>query len=361
MSTPGMPLLSVAMCTYNGGEHLSEQLDSIARQQRSPDELVVCDDRSSDDSASIVQAFARRAPFPVRLEVNERRLGTAANFGRAIGLAGGEIIALCDHDDVWLPDKLRRLEAALAERPAAGMAFSDAELVDASLRPVGWTAWQATGFGPAEQRLLTRGKAVRLLSQRFVVTGATLAFRARFRRLLLPVPEDLVLLDGRPLYHDAWIALALGAVADIVAVPASLVRYRLHARQQLGFAVPADGPATAGAVAPRGPGRPRGPLLGAQGRREAGDRAIAQLTRISSRLAASPGLVDRDREEAVRSRLRHLRARASIPPARAGRVVPVLRELASLRYHRHSSGLRSAAKDLALTPDALDPDVGRAR
>ena len=71
------------MCTYNGGRFLEEQLLSIAGQTRLPFELVVCDDHSTDATCKIVQAFAASAPFPVRLYVNERNLGSTKNFEHA--------------------------------------------------------------------------------------------------------------------------------------------------------------------------------------------------------------------------------------------------------------------------------------
>ena len=78
---------SVAMCTYNGARFVGGQLESIAAQTRPPDELVVCDDRSSDETVSAVERFAREATFPVRLSVNERNLGSTKNFERAISQA----------------------------------------------------------------------------------------------------------------------------------------------------------------------------------------------------------------------------------------------------------------------------------
>src|SRR5947208_14214106 len=98
--------ISVAMCTYNGERFLKEQLESLAAQTRQPDELVVCDDRSTDSTPHIVEAFARAAPFPVRLEVNDRCLGSTKNFEHAILRCTGALIALSDQDDVWHPEKL---------------------------------------------------------------------------------------------------------------------------------------------------------------------------------------------------------------------------------------------------------------
>ena len=81
-----MQCLSVALCTFNGGRYLRQQLDSIAAQGRPPDEIVVCDDRSDDDTVSILHDFAKSAHFPVRITVNDERLGPAANFAKAAGL-----------------------------------------------------------------------------------------------------------------------------------------------------------------------------------------------------------------------------------------------------------------------------------
>lgn len=91
--------ISTAMCTYNGEKYLREQLESIARQTLLPNELVVCDDCSSDETVEIIQDFSRNAPFSVRLMINENNLGFAKNFEKAITLCSGEIIVLSDQDD----------------------------------------------------------------------------------------------------------------------------------------------------------------------------------------------------------------------------------------------------------------------
>ena len=98
--------ISVAMATYNGGRYLREQLHSICRQSLLPTELVVCDDGSSDDTVEILRAFAADAPFKVIIDAHGQRLGFTPNFLRAIGLCTGEIVALCDQDDVWDERKL---------------------------------------------------------------------------------------------------------------------------------------------------------------------------------------------------------------------------------------------------------------
>src|SRR5437879_6214343 len=127
--------LSIAMCTYNGARFLKEQLDSIASQTCSPDEVIVCDDHSSDGTVQVIERFASGAPFPVKLQVNETNLGSTKNFEKAIGLCQGEVIALADQDDVWSSIKLERLIAAFESDPNLGLVFSDAQLVDECLLP----------------------------------------------------------------------------------------------------------------------------------------------------------------------------------------------------------------------------------
>ena len=97
--------VGIVLATYNGGRFLSEQLESFLVQERMPDELLVSDDASTDETLSIVDAFARRAPLPVKVVVNPERLGFIRNFAAALALADADIIFMSDQDDVWLPQR----------------------------------------------------------------------------------------------------------------------------------------------------------------------------------------------------------------------------------------------------------------
>jgi glycosyltransferase involved in cell wall biosynthesis len=219
--------LSVAMCTYNGARFLPEQLESIAVQMRLPDELVVCDDRSGDESIGIVKNFAKNAPFPVRLEINEKNLGSIKNFEKGIGLCRGEIIALADQDDVWKPQKLAALESVLEEHPEAGYVFSDAELINERGAPIRTTLWNSIRFRGAVLSNFSKTRQVETLLRRNAATGATMIFRSCLKNVLLPISPYFV--------HDYWIALlssCLGAYG--VPVPEPLIQYRQHTDQQIG-------------------------------------------------------------------------------------------------------------------------------
>jgi glycosyltransferase involved in cell wall biosynthesis len=318
--------VSVALCTYNGERFLADQLASVRAQDRLPDEVVACDDGSSDRTVALLRAFAAEAPFRVRVEVNPTRLGSSDNFARAISLCTGDLIALADQDDVWLPQKLSTLEATLAADTGAGFAFSDAEVVDEGLRPLGYTLWRAIRFGRAEQRRFAAGEGFACLLRRYRVTGATLMLRAALRELFLPVPPGWV--------HDAWIGLVLSAVGRGVPVPTPLIRYRQHPAQQHGGALRTVADDLAAAR-----------RLTANGCDAVADVYAAAL----ERLKRLPG-VSSERMELLAGKVAFYRHRAHIRrrPWRPARLSGVLAELARGGYARYARGWLAAGQDLFL-------------
>ena len=109
--------ISIAMATYNGARFLPEQLDSFSRQTRLPDELVVSDDGSQDETVAILEEFRARAPFVVRIVHNSERGGHAQNFGFALSHCTGDLISISDQDDVWKPEKIAWVDAIASHFP----------------------------------------------------------------------------------------------------------------------------------------------------------------------------------------------------------------------------------------------------
>lgn len=99
------PLISIVMATYNGEKYLREQVDSLLAQSYPSLEFVFVDDASSDASLAILQEYALR-DSRIRLILNPVNQGLLATFETGIRAAKGEIIALADQDDVWMPEKL---------------------------------------------------------------------------------------------------------------------------------------------------------------------------------------------------------------------------------------------------------------
>lgn len=221
--------ISIALCTYNGERFLREQLDSIVSQTLLPDELVVCDDRSQDATLEILIAFSERSSFPVHIYQNEANLGSTKNFEKAISLCQGDIIALCDQDDVWKPQKLKRLAETLQTNPEAGYVFSNADIVDENLNPLGNHLWDSVRFTGDIREKYSSNDQFYCLTKQHVVTGATMAFRSNIGKLATPFPTR-----GRWI-HDGWIALIASAVgAWGLPIDETLIFYRQHPNQQIG-------------------------------------------------------------------------------------------------------------------------------
>ena len=216
------------LCTFCGERHLKKQLHSLLMQTLQPAELIVCDDHSTDGTVLMVEAFRESAPFPVRIVVNERNLGSTANFDQAMQLASGDYLALCDQDDEWFPQKLERLAGVLEDRPEVGGVFSDAVLIeDNGMSIHGTSLWSLHGFDNIQQDRFLKGDAIGMLLQHDVVTGATLMVRASLRPKWHPIPHSWV--------HDGWMTWMLVIHSKMALVAEPLVGYRIHAQQQLGI------------------------------------------------------------------------------------------------------------------------------
>jgi glycosyl transferase family 2 len=324
--------ISVAMCTYNGAEFLPAQLQSIITQSRRPDEIVICDDGSTDATQTLLEQFAIESPVPINLHFNQQNLGSIKNFEQAITLCTGDVIALSDQDDVWCRDKLQLIEDAFNQSPFAGLVFSDAEIVDEHLNPLNRRMWNDVGFDAHKRKLVRTGRTLEVLIPGWTVTGATMAFRSRFVKLSLPIPE------GIEMIHDGWIALTVAAVADVVALDEPLIQYRQHEKQQIG--APAQK-----AAAPEMHGMQA--IETALRRRNSGAGLHKILETLEARLLDQSGNFDtRKALSFVGDYAFHLNARANLPQRRLNRVPGILRELLSLRYHEYANGFKSAAKDL---------------
>ncbi|MCW3043395.1 MAG: Alpha-L-Rha alpha,3-L-rhamnosyltransferase [Actinobacteria bacterium] len=315
--------ISVALCTYNGSAFLDAQLESIARQRLAPDELVVCDDGSTDATLAILEGFSEVAPFAVRIHTNERRLGYVKNFEKAISLCTAEIVALADQDDVWDPDKLRASARVLEDHPDVGLVCTDAEIVDRDLNPLGVRMAGSLGFGSADQALVAGGKALHVLVRTNFVTGATMAFRASFVADIVPIPESWV--------HDGWIALVIALRSQVAFIDRPLVQYRQHDANLVG--------------APKRYGL--GDLLaGAMPAPSSALRQEAEKWHVARERAASIDQAAAGDLQRLLAKEQHMLARARLPDPRLARVPRVVREFVVGNYHRYSAGSGSAVKDL---------------
>ncbi|MEY2472239.1 MAG: hypothetical protein QOK28_1568 [Actinomycetota bacterium] len=299
----------VAMATWNGAAFVEAQLASIATQTRRPDHVVVADDGSTDDTVLVVKQTCAQYDLPLEfIAGGVEQLGATKNFERAVRAVDADVVVLSDQDDAWRADKLATIERAFAT--GADAAFSDGRIVDAAGRPTGKTLWQSFHYDGTADLLP-------VLLKHNVVTGATLAFSASARDLVVPFSPD-----G---WHDAWIAVVLSAAGcSIAALPQQLVDYRLHASN-------AEGLGTRDAR--------RAVAQRAEGRKERELRHFeAMAARVRERRGATPALALLDRKIA---HLHHRNELPDNPLARALRVARLAPE-----YAHFSSGWRSPLLDI---------------
>lgn len=120
-------MISVAIATYNGQEFIKEQLLSILNQTMPVDEIVICDDQSSDDTVKIIQELLCDKIY---LYQNEKNLGYKLNFKKALSYCKGDYIFLCDQDDIWKPNKVQTMIEIMQNHPEIKALASTYDLID---------------------------------------------------------------------------------------------------------------------------------------------------------------------------------------------------------------------------------------
>ena len=223
------PMVSVALCTCNGNAFLREQLDSLVHQTRPPDEVIICDDASTDATVHTLHAFAANAPFPTRIFQNSVNLGYVRSFEKAVSYCAGDIIFLCDQDDVWVDKKIEVMLEPFVN-PAVEAVFSDALIVNRKLAGPSYSFWHVHNFLGERRRRFETGHAFVELLKGNIVQGASLAFRSCLRRVVLPFSPNFS--------HDHWIALQIAAVSALVPIDEKLIMHRQHGANAIGVPSP---------------------------------------------------------------------------------------------------------------------------
>lgn len=319
---------SIALCTYNGEKFLKEQFESFLSQTKLPDELVICDDFSTDSTVEILKQFQKNATFPVRIEINQKRLGVVKNFEKAINFCTNELIFLSDQDDVWMPEKIVIITRQFELNENLGLVFTDAELIDEFGEKLNKTLFAETF------RKVDKIKPLfDLCLNKNVVTGATTAFRAKYRDEFLPIPDNIP-----NIIHDAWIALVVSAIAECKWLEKSLIKYRQHSGQQLG-------------------------LFG-KSYENSIERLKKEITVLQNfpdyfcneillkKMTEKRDLIDEVIAEKYEL-IKHYEARMNLPKNHLKRIFPIFSELSTGRYSKFSNGLKSAVKDYLQTKSNL--------
>lgn len=200
-------MISVCLATYNGEKYIREQLNSILPQLDVNDEIIISDDHSKDNTINVVNDLNDKR---IKIFTNEKENGYSKNFENAINKSSGDIIFICDQDDVWLDIKVKTMVKALSIAP---LAIHDALIVDGELDLINDSHFDLYN--------VEKGFFKNFLKTRYV--GACMAFKREILEKALPLPENQTLCA-----YDYWLTLIAEYYYKVELVRQPLIKYRRH-------------------------------------------------------------------------------------------------------------------------------------
>lgn len=200
--------VSVAMASYNGEKYIAEQIQSILKNLRKDDELVISDDGSKDKTIEIIKRFKDKR---IKL-IDGPKKGIKQNFANAIKTCTGDIIFLADQDDIWSEDKVSTVLEIFAKDPNCTCVVHDCEVFDDSTNrtiEASFFKWRKSGSGIIKN----------IWKNTYI--GCCMAFRSNIKPYILPIPDDIEM-------HDQWIGLICEKHGESTFIPNVLLKYRRH-------------------------------------------------------------------------------------------------------------------------------------
>lgn len=201
-----MPEVSVCMATYNGEKYIREQIESIVVQLGINDELIICDDNSTDSSDEILNEYI--SDHRIKYIKNTKSLGVIKNFEKALLRAQGKYIFLCDQDDIWLGGKLSTCLRYLKDNM---LVVSDCMIVNQDLQTI----------EPSFFKFRNSGTGILKNIWKNTYLGCCIAFRRELLQYTLPIPAKIPM-------HDMWLGLQAEINGNVIFLEQQLLLYRRH-------------------------------------------------------------------------------------------------------------------------------------
>ncbi len=202
---------SVCIAVYNGEEYLKQQLVSILEQLNIDDEVIVVNDKSSDDSMNIINSLCDKRITVIN---NETNLGVVRSFEKALNQTSGDIIFLSDQDDIWMPGKIEVISKYMMESQCRAV-VSDALVIDGQEEVICDSYFTLRQSGPGIWKNFYRNSYI----------GCCMAIRSDVKPFILPFPKSIPM-------HDAWIGMVCDLLGEVKFLPKQLVAYRRHLANQ---------------------------------------------------------------------------------------------------------------------------------
>lgn len=203
-----MPLVSIVMCTYNGVAYLAEQLESLVKQTYINIEIIIVDDCSTDNTIDVVSEYQNNYS-QISVFTNEYNLGYINNFYKAMHLAKGELIALCDQDDIWSLDKIELMVSNIGDNM---LLYHDSDFITQEGGVIGKKMSDVRNF--------YRGSDSRVFLFENCISGHAMMFKRSLLKYLDSTPKEIM--------HDWWLSYVALNLGSINYLPQALVQYRQH-------------------------------------------------------------------------------------------------------------------------------------
>ncbi|UKT63247.1 glycosyltransferase family 2 protein [Pedobacter mucosus] len=198
-------MVSVCLATYNGSKGIARQLATILTQIGDSDEIIVSDDCSTDDTLEIIRAFNDKR---IKIFSNTLKNGPVGNFENSLKMAAGDIIFLCDQDDIWFEEKV---EEHLKAHLKYDLIVSDAIVIDSNQKILFNSFFKA--------RKSKTGLLVNLKKNSYI--GCCMSFNRKILSVALPFPKTIHM-------HDWWIGLVAEIKGKILFLDKPLMYYIRH-------------------------------------------------------------------------------------------------------------------------------------
>ena len=200
--------VSVALAYYDGAEYIKEQLTSILSQLEEQDEVILSVDRALDGSMDMLREWEQKDK---RIFITKGPgKGVIQNFEHAILMCSGDIIFLSDQDDVWMPDKVKRVKRAFQNKEVMAV-LHDAKIVNENLEETEPSFFALRGSATGFFKNLWKNSYV----------GCCMAFRKEIVSDILPFPASIYM-------HDYWIGATAECLGKVELIEEPLILYRRH-------------------------------------------------------------------------------------------------------------------------------------
>lgn len=220
--------VDILLAVYNAERYLKQQLDSIQNQSHRDWYLIIGDDCSSDNTASMLAGEEQLHGPRIRvIPTSSAPLGASQNFARLMTHSTSPYLMFCDQDDVWLPGKIENTLAKMMEMETKYgettpiLVHTDLKVVDENLGVISESLWEYQWSDPAGGSSLNR-----LLLQN-VATGCTVMVNRPLLDLAQPIPDVAMM-------HDWWLALVAAAFGKIGHIAEPTILYRQHGANDTG-------------------------------------------------------------------------------------------------------------------------------